>query len=157
MNWVAKIEKSIINKFHKEDEETYGIYELPLQEMQEFLKINDYDELIELGYNFLEGKQGFDKNIRKAISLFERAESLKSSHAAMILYLIYSNEGTSIKGDGSKGHYYYKLAEKYIKSNINEEESAKKLLRLGDNNLIKANDIRLNGIKRFINKLDKNS
>lgn len=87
----------------------------------------------------------------------QEAESLKSSHAAMILYLIYSNEGTSIKGDGSKGHYYYKLAEKYIKSNINEEESAKKLLRLGDNNLIKANDIRLIGIKRFINKLDKNN
>lgn len=155
MNLVAKI----INKFHKEkeDEETYGIHELPLQEMQEFLTIKDYDELIELGYNFLEGKEGFDKNIRKAISLFERAESLESSHAAMILYLIYSNEGTPIKGDGSKGHYYYKLAEKYIKSNRNEEESAKKLLKLGDNNLIKANDIRLNGIKKFIDKIDRNN
>lgn len=157
MDWAPfkKIERSIINKLHKGDKEKYGVYEAPIEEMEEFLSIDDCDELIKLGYNFLENRDGFDKNIRKAISLFERAESFASAHAAMILFIIYSNGNNEIKADGSKSHYYYKLAEKHIKSTKSEEKSAKIILEMGDNNLIKPNDSRLSGLKKLVEELNK--
>lgn len=157
MDWVPfrKIEKSIINKLHKKNKEEYGVYEAEVEEMEEFLAIDDCDELIRQGYNFLEGKNGFDKNIRKAISLFERAESFASAHAAMILCAIYAKGNKEIKADGSKSHYYYKLAEKHMKSTKSEAKSAMKILENGDGNLIKPNDIRLNGLKKLAKELNK--
>lgn len=157
MDWVPfkKIEKSITNRLHKRDKKKYGVYEADVEEMEEFLAIDDCDELIRQGYNFLEGKNGFDKNIRKAISLFERAESFASVHAAMILCVIYSKGGREVKADGSKSHYYYKLAEKHMKSTKSEVKSAMKILKDGDGNLIKPNDNRLDGLRKLAKELNK--
>lgn len=157
MDWVPfkKIEKSITNRLHKRDKKKYGVYETEVEEMEEFLAIDDCDELIRQGYNFLEGKNGFDKNIRKAISLFERAESFASVHAAMILCVIYSKGNREIKADGSKSHYYYKLAEKHMKSTRSEAKSAKEILEKGDNNLIQPDDKRLSGLEKLAKELNR--
>lgn len=157
MDWVPfkKIEKSITNRLHKKNKDKYGVYEAPLEEMEEFLSIDDCDELIRQGYNFLEGRDGFDKNIRKAISLFERAESFASVHSAMILCVIYSKGNREIKADGSKSHYYYKLAEKHMKSTRSEAKSAKEILEKGDNNLIQPDDKRLSGLEKLAKELNR--